>query len=387
MDQSIVPPTPAPKRIVGVVGGGQLAQMLHLAAVPLGIEVLVLCPGPDEPAVRAGASHLCGDPTDLDDLLALAERSDVVTLDHERAPAEHLATLVERGHRVAPGPTAARAGQNKVAARSIAWAHGVAVAPWMVTAEPGEVAAFAEQHGWPLHLKRPTGGYDGRGVWEATSLAGAEQILADAATPLIVEPTLPFTQEISVMVARSWSGALAIYPLIETVQHDGVCREAFTPAPLDPELDTAARRVAATMASAVGLVGLMAVELFVVDGRLLLNELAVRPHNSAHLSIEACTTSQFENHLRGVLDLPLGAVRLRVPAAAMVNVTGDPGGGDPFERIDAALEVAGAAVHRYGKRAEPGRKLGHVTAVGADIAEARAIANRSASAMTLDPSR
>ena len=366
---------------VGIVGGGQLAQMTYLAGVSLGIDVVVLCPDGTEPAVRAGATHVAGVPERFDDLLDLARRCDVVTLDHERTPTHLLQRLSDAGYRVAPSAEAARVGRDKAAARVLAQAHGVPVAPWIVTGELEQVTSFGAVHGWPLHLKSTTGGYDGRGVWPVRSPAGVPEVMGQSRGPLLVEPTLRLEHEVSAVVVRSWSGQMVTYPLIETIQVDGACREAFVPAEVPQALRAQAGDVAAELAEAIGLVGVMAVELFVADGRLLLNELAVRPHNSGHLTIEACATSQFENHLRAVLDLPLGASELRTPAAAMANVMGGPDGADPFDRVVGALAVPGAAVHRYGKAPAPNRKLGHVTATGLDAHQARSIANRSAAAL------
>ncbi|MFN8017584.1 MAG: ATP-grasp domain-containing protein [Acidimicrobiales bacterium] len=393
---------------VGIVGGGQLAQMLHQAAISLDVATVVLCPDGDAPAVRAGARHLAGHPDRLDDLLALARCTDVLTLDHEHVPTHLLAELEAAGHRVAPGPQAAALGRDKAQARD-ALRGLVPVAPWarlgdlraaeaahgpddhddpsgQADGEPGDLdldpaalaaARFAERHGWPVVLKATSGGYDGRGVWVARSPRELRRALADAgAASLMVEAHVTCAHELAVLVVRSPRGEVASYPTVETVQRDGCCAEVLVPAPVDPALAARAEAMARTVADAIGLVGVMAVELFATaEGDLLLNELATRPHNSGHLTIEACATSQFENHLRAVLDLPLGATDLRVPAAAMANVVAGPDGADPFDRWAEALSVPGASVHRYGKASRPGRKLGHITAVGPTVEAARAIAN------------
>lgn len=365
---------------IGIIGGGQLARMTQQAAIALGIQVLVLDDDPGAPAAAAGAEQLLGRPDRLADLLGLAARCDVVTVDHERTPAALLATLAQRGHRVAPGAAAARLGQDKAEARAVLGDHGVPLAPWRLATTGDELDAFAELHGWPLVLKAPTGGYDGRGVWIAPDRAAGEQVLAHG-RPVLVEPHLPFRHELAVLVARSWSGEVVAYPPVETVQRDGQCHEVLLPAAVPVRVATEARQLAVRIAEAVELVGVMAVELFVLDDRLLLNELAVRPHNSAHLTIEACATSQFENHLRAVLDLPLGATDPIVAAACMVNVLGPPDGSDPFADLHRALAVPGAHVHRYGKEPRPARKVGHVTATGRDLPEARALAARAADAL------
>lgn len=369
---------------VGIIGGGQLARMTHAAAIDLGIEVHVLCPSADEPAVLAGAHHVPGTPERLADLLALAEVVDVTTVDHEQTPAPLLAELIERGHRVAPGPLAASLGQDKAQARAVLGEAGIATAPWVRTAERADIDAFGAEHGWPLVLKRPTGGYDGRGVWIAEDAEAAAEILqevVDGGGDLLVEPLLPFDHELAVLVVRSTSGEVVAYPPVQTVQVDGQCAEVLAPAPVPGAVANEARQLAVRAAEAADLVGVMAIELFVVGGQLLLNELAVRPHNSGHLTIEACATSQFENHLRAVLGWPLGATHLLVPAAAMENVLGRPDGSDPFDRLADALAVPGVSIHRYGKAARPNRKIGHLTATAPTLAEARALARRAGAAL------
>jgi 5-(carboxyamino)imidazole ribonucleotide synthase len=368
-------------RTVGIIGGGQLARMTHQAAIALGIDVVVLCPEPDEPAVRAGARWCPGVPDDLEDLRRLAESVDVVTLEHEATPPELLDELVALGHRVAPGSKAARLGRDKAAARAALAPRGVPVAPWVVADDHATVEAFGRRHGWPLVLKAPSGGYDGRGVWMAPTPADARRILADVARPLLVEPHLAFRHELAVLVVRSGRGESVAYPPVETVQRRGTCAEVFVPASAPEIRNAQARRLAVTIAEQIDLVGTMAVELFETPDGLLLNELAVRPHNSAHLTIEACATSQFENHLRAVAGLPLGATDLVVPAAAMANVLGRPDGSDPFAQLARALSVPGARVHCYAKDARPSRKLGHITAVAPSVAEARATTARALGAL------
>lgn len=366
---------------VGIIGGGQLARMTHQAAIDLGIDLVVLCPDRNAPAVRAGTRHITGSPDHLDDLLRLAEACDVITLDHEQTPPPLLEELADRGYRVAPGPLAASLGRDKALARAHLEPHGVPTAPWSIASSAEEVLAFAQQHGWPLYLKRPSGGYDGRGIWRADRPADVVAALAAAGGPLLVEPAIPFDHELSVIVTRSRRGETMAYPPFETVQQDGRCHEVFAPAAvLDGQLREA-ERLATTIATVIDLVGTMAVELFAADDGLLLNELAVRTHNSGHLTIEACATSQFENHLRAILDLPLGATHLTVPAAAMVNLVGGPGGADPLAQLGPALAVPGARVHRYQKTARPGRKIGHITATAATVETARLTAATAAEAL------
>jgi len=367
---------------VGIIGGGQLARMTHQAAIGLGVDVWVLCPDAEEPAVRAGARHLPGSPDRYEDLVRLAERCDAVTVEHELTPPEHLERLAREGHRVAPGAQAASLGRDKAEARAVLAPHGIPTAPWTMASDAGELEVFGDQVGWPLIVKQPSGGYDGRGVWSVDGLEQARTSFEGAESPLLAEARIAFAHELAVMVVRGSDGETVTYPPFETVQVDGQCHEVFTPATVSDDHEREARRLAVAIAHHVDLVGVMAVELFVSPDGLLLNELAVRPHNSGHLTIEACTTSQFENHLRAVLGLPLGSTDLVAPGAAMVNVVGPDDGHDPFTDLGPALAVPGAHVHSYQKAARPKRKIGHVTATGPTVDEARSTASRAASALT-----
>jgi len=305
----------------------------------------------------------------------------VVTLEHELTPPEHLERLVRDGHRVAPGPLAASLGRDKAKARAVLGPRGIPTAPHVLASDPAELQAFGDAVGWPLVVKRPSGGYDGRGVWELDGPEHAHAAFDGVDGPLLAEARIAFTHELAVMVVRGRDGETVVYPPFETVQVDGQCHEVFTPASVSGAEDQEARTLAVAIAHHVDLVGVMAVELFVAPDGLLLNELAVRPHNSGHLTIDACTTSQFENHLRAVLGLPLGATGLEAPGVAMVNVVGPVDGGDPFDDLAPALAVPGAHVHRYQKAARPGRKIGHVTATGPTVDDARSTAARAASAL------
>ena len=359
-------------RRVGMVGGGQLARMTAAAAARLDVPFTVLDPDPHCPA-SAGAHVVVGDPLDASTLLDFANGVDVVTFDHERVPIELVRELEARGVVVAPGAATAQMAFDKAVARVGLAELGFAVPEFAIVSDAAGIDAFASRHGWPVVAKSARGGYDGRGVMfvrpgesaEAVSTLGAE---------LVVEQMVPFDGEIAVLVARRATGEIVPYPPVSTVQRDGMCAEVTCPAAVAPHVARAAEELAIRLADAVGLVGVMAVEMFVVGEQLLVNELATRPHNTGHHTIEACVTSQFEQHLRAVLDLPLGSTALRAPAAAMYNVIGSPEADDPTDRLAEALEIDGAHVHLYGKQSRPGRKLGHVTALAATVDEARSIA-------------
>jgi len=351
---------------IGVIGGGQLARMMVPAAVKLGLEIEVLAETAD--ASASIAPHRVGDTRDLDTVLAFARGVDVVTFDHEHVPQPVLQALVEAGTAVRPGPEALLAAQDKLEMRRRLDALGLPVPDWTHIGSVADLQRFLDAHGGIAVVKTARGGYDGKGVRVVRAAAEAEDWLAGD-IPLLAEEAVRFTRELAQQVARRPSGELVVYPLVESVQRDGVCAEVIAPAPRGGRVAQEAARIAATIATELGVVGMLAVELFETeDGQVLVNELAMRPHNSGHWSIEGATTSQFEQHLRAVADLPLGSTELRDPWTVMVNLLGGPADG----RLDRAREIAlatqpGVAVHLYGKAPRPGRKIGHVTAGGADL--------------------
>jgi 5-(carboxyamino)imidazole ribonucleotide synthase len=362
---------------VGFVGAGQLARMTQRAAIDLAVHLEVQAAHADDPAVLAGASYRLGAADDLDALFALAQDVDVVTLDHELVPNEHLRALQHAGHRVHPSPDAVRFAQDKLYARSELQRLGFPVPPFAQVAHVDDVVGFGERHGWPVVLKARRGGYDGRGVrvLERAGDVGAEL----PAGEWLAEAHVAIAVELAVLVARRPSGQRVVYPVVETVQQQGICRELVMPARVAPDVASSAVTVAEDIVEAIGGVGIVAVELFVADdGRLLVNELALRPHNSGHATIEGSATSQFHNHLRAVLDWPLGDVSMRAPVAAMVNVLGGSGTDPLAQRLPHALTVAGAQVHLYGKQPRPGRKIGHVTALADRVEDALASARSAA---------
>jgi 5-(carboxyamino)imidazole ribonucleotide synthase len=361
-----------------MVGGGQLARMTAQAATSLGLSLRVLAQRPDDAAASAPVAMI-GSHHSLADLLAFAERCDVLTFDHEHVPPEHLAALVEKGHRLHPHPEALRYAQDKRAMRIRLGELGVAVPAWQSVSTDADLIGFAERYGWPVVAKAVRGGYDGRGVWVVPDPAAAADVLATSAgTELFVEEFIPLRRELAVLLARSPSGEVRKWPLIETVQRGGICVETLVPAG-----ESAPAELGAEIAATLGVTGVLAVELFErTDGVVLVNELAMRPHNSGHWTIEASRTSQFEQHLRAVLDWPLGDTALTAPAVATSNVLGGPDP-DVMSRLPGVLAADPALkVHLYGKQGRPGRKLGHVTALGDDLARVRRRAASGAAALT-----
>jgi 5-(carboxyamino)imidazole ribonucleotide synthase len=366
--------------VVGVVGGGQLARMLHQGAIGLGVRVVVLDPDPQCAAALAGAERFDGAWTSRDDLIAFASSGvDVVTFDHELSAPDDLQALEAVSPvPIRPAPATKLLGQDKLHQRRTLSAAGLPVPAHAPVSAAAEVEAFAATHGWPVVLKAIRGGYDGRGVWIVRDAAQAAEVLAFAPN-LLVEELVDIDREIAVMVARRPSGQVRAWPAMRTTQVDGICTEVILTAP--SPIEDAAAELTRGLAERIGLTGVMAVELFVTgDGKLVLNELACRPHNSGHVTMDSCVTDQFEQHLRAVLDLPLGDPAPIVDAAVMVNVLGGP---HPWGAagLGAALEVEDATVHLYGKEHRPNRKLGHVNAIGASVDEARERALRAAAAL------
>ncbi len=372
--------------VVGMVGAGQLARMTHQAAVALGQSLRVLAKGPVEPAALVTGELVIGPPDDLTVLRRFAEGCDVVTFDHEHVPTEHLRALVADGVQVYPGPDALARAQDKLLMRRTLAGLGMPVPPFCEVTVLQDVLSFGAQYGWPCVLKAIRGGYDGRGVWTLNDPGDARRVVTEllaADTPLLIEPYVAMRRELAALVARSPFGQGAAWPVVQTVQHDGICVEVLAPAPeLDPTLALAGQELALRVARELGVVGVLAVELFEMPGgQLLVNELAMRPHNSGHWTIDGAVTSQFEQHLRAVLDYPLGSTTPHAPVCVMANVlaTDNP----PVMGIDERLHhlmarYPEAKVHLYAKRERSRRKIGHVTVLGAQLAPVRGVAMASA---------
>ncbi|HEX6578891.1 MAG TPA: 5-(carboxyamino)imidazole ribonucleotide synthase [Jiangellaceae bacterium] len=371
--------SPAGWPVVGMVGGGQLARMTHPAAIALGVRLAVLAASPDESAAQVIPRPVVADEKALADLMAFAADCDVVTFDHEHVPPEHLRAMEAAGVVVRPRSAALLHAQDKGVMRARLSAVGVPCPRHRAVADADGVSAFAAEVGWPVVLKRIRGGYDGRGVWVARSADDVTEPLRSGA-PVLAEELVDFRRELSAVVARSPSGQGVAYPVVESVQRDGMCVEVVAPAPgLSADMAVEAQRIALMIAAELEVEGVLAVELFeTVDGRLLVNELAMRPHNSGHWGIDGAVTSQFENHLRAVLDLPLGSPAPRAPFTVMVNILGGdlPGAYSAYRHVLA--RDPDLRVHWYGKSVRPGRKVGHVTVCGDDLDDLRDRARHAA---------
>ena len=366
---------------VGVVGGGQLARMMHPAAIALGIELRVFSEA--EGSSAAAATTMVGDYNQLEQLRAFALGVDVLTFDHEHVPQEVLLRLVSEGVQVNPSPGALLHAQNKLVMRKRLGELGLPQPRWAEIRTATELDDFISVDGGAI-VKTPIGGYDGKGVRVVTAASQVSDWLDDLGRyggSLLAEQKVSFTRELAQLIARRPSGEIAAWPVVETLQADGVCSEVIAPAPGDKGDDALA--IATAIAEGLGVTGVMAVEMFESDaGQLLVNELAMRPHNSGHFSIEGSVTSQFEQHLRAVLDLPLGSTKMRAETAVMINLLGVDEENDFVSQYPRALaDFPEAKFHTYGKSARKGRKMGHITLLGDDAQQLVQLGRKARSAI------
>jgi len=375
--------------VVGIIGGGQLARMMHAASIGLGVHVRLLAEGPDVSAADVVHDVTVGDYTDPETVRAFAADCDVITFDHEHVPTGLLRDLESERVVVRPGPAALVHAQDKAIMRDRLTALGVPCPAYRVVADAAALVAFGDEQGWPIIAKTSRGGYDGKGVWHLDSAAEADLPfvgLTDG-VQVIAEEFVDFTRELSALVVRSPSGQAVAYPISESVQRHGVCVETVSPAPgLGDDRAVAAQQLALSIAHELGVVGVLAVELMQrADGSVVVNELAMRPHNTGHWSIDGAHTSQFENHLRAVLDLPLGDPTTRAPWTVMVNVLGGTVEDLPSALLHCFARDRKLRVQLYGKQVRPGRKVGHVTTFGDDLPGVRKRARHAAAYLMGDP--
>ncbi len=358
---------------VGMIGAGQLAQMSVAPAAALGVRFKVLANNAEEPSALVVAQTTFGSKDDPRTVLEFAQSCDVVTFDHELLTPEVMAALKDCGKPVYPSPQAVIYAQDKLAMRQALTDLGIPCPHWAQVDCVDDAKNFAAEVGYPFILKTSRGGYDGKGVWFVNSESEIAAVLENELptdSHWLAEEKVNFTRELAAQVARSPSDQCVAYPVVQTTQRDGICWEVISPAPeLDPSVAVTAQEIALRIARELDVVGMLAVELFDTGDGVLVNELAMRPHNSGHWSIEGATTSQFENHLRAVLDLPLGSPRATAPWSVMGNILGGtvPNLYSAYRHVlarDPELHV-----HLYGKVVKPGRKVGHVTAVGSDLTD------------------
>ncbi len=347
--------------VVGVIGGGQLARMMIGPAIELGIELRVLAEAPDSSA-RDRATAV-GDYRDVATVLDFARGVDVITFDHEHVPAPVLEALLGAGIAVRPGPSALAVAQDKLHMRRVLSDLGLPVPIWAQADSAEDVTRFLSENGGRVVAKTPRGGYDGKGVAVITDASEIAEWLS--AGPVLLEELVDYSRELAQLVARRPSGDIATWPVVETTQSGGVCAEVILPAPhASQRLTDLAAEIGRTVADGLGVTGVLAIELFeTTDERILINELAMRPHNSGHVTMEGSVTGQFEQHLRAVADMPLGSTESRHEWATMVNVFGAMDVAR-YARLD---DQSGVKLHNYGKEPRAARKVGHVTATGSEL--------------------
>ena len=362
------------QKTIGIVGGGQLGRMMTLAALPLGFKVVVVNPSPNSPAAQVGAEEIVGDLYDADAIKKLAEKSDYITVEIEHLDTKVLSEIAASGTPVNPAPETIELIQDKYLQKEYLAKSGIPLAPFVKIDDETSARKALEDYGGKMLLKTRHGAYDGRGnmvVQSPEDIAKAFELFDGRA--LYAEGFVPFTKELAVMVARSIDNKVALYPIVETVHERNINVEVLAPAPVDETVYKKAQDVAAKVASLLGGAGTFGIEMFLTaDGDVLVNEIAPRVHNSGHLTTEATRTSQFEQHIRAITGLPLGDTSMIVPAAVMINILGERDGPTKIEGLANALAIPGVSVHFYGKSpTKIDRKMGHITATGNSLEEAR----------------
>ncbi len=357
--------------VVGVIGGGQLARMMHPAAISLGIELRVF--SESENSSAKSATTKVGDYNQLNQIQEFAKELDALTFDHEHVPEKVLSQLEADGVNVRPGSSALIHAQTKLVMRRKLQSLGLPMPQWKAVSKPSELEEFINQFGPRVVVKTPIGGYDGKGVRvisQSSEVFDWFSAIESFGGELLVEEKINFSRELAILSARNPSGEFRTWPLVQTTQLNGVCAEVIAPAPGNPDVKLA-NEIARKVSESLGVIGVLAVEMFeTADGKLFINELAMRPHNSGHFSIEGSTTSQFEQHLRAVLDLPLGETSLKNNFAVMLNLLGVDQSNTFVERYKSVMaQVPNTKFHSYEKDARPGRKMGHLTITGDDLEE------------------
>ncbi|MCM2370887.1 5-(carboxyamino)imidazole ribonucleotide synthase [Aporhodopirellula aestuarii] len=363
-----------PGSTIGMVGGGQLGRMFAIAAAKLGYRVGVFCGSSDEPAADVASFTVCGPLEDHSAIEIFARRCDVITLEFENIPAETIAAC-GRHAPTFPDASVLATAQDRLREKSTLRDAGLPVTPFAPVTNAEQACQAAEQFGWPVIVKTQRSGYDGKGQHRLNNAADAEAVDWQAGGEWIAEAMIDFEREVSVVVSRRADGVSTTFPVFENGHRNHILDLTTLPAAITSQTQARAREIAMEATRCLDVVGLLCVEMFIqnVDGeqQIYINEVAPRPHNSGHVTIEACRTSQFEQHVRAICGLPLGDTAMITPAAAMINLLGDWWGANGEQpNWPAALSVDGVSLHLYGKHAaRPGRKMGHMTAVGSSLDE------------------
>lgn len=365
---------------IGIIGGGQLGRMLTLAALPLGFKVLVVNPEPNSPAKQVGAEEIIADLYDPGALKQLAQRADHITIEIEHLDADVLDDIAKLGKPIHPAPATIRLIQDKYEQKKFLHERGIPVAPFVIITDETSAEKALKNFDGKMILKTRHGAYDGRGnmvVKNKTDIKKAFQLFEGR--QLYAEKLVPFTKELAVMVARSVRGEVAVYPVVQTIHERNICVEVLAPAPIEEKLRKQAENLARKVAGLLNGAGMFGIEMFLTkDGKILINEIAPRVHNSGHYTMEAARTPQFEQHIRAVSGLPLGSTEMVVPAAVMINILGERNGPTRVTGLHKVLSSPHTSVHLYGKSpTKVDRKMGHITATGKTLDEARRRARKA----------
>lgn len=361
-------------RTIGIIGGGQLGRMLTLAALPIGFRVVVVNPTANSPAAQVGAEEIVADLYDPKALQELAGRADYLTIEIEHLDAVSLEALADMGAKVNPAPKTIRLIQDKFLQKQRLDKAGIPVAPFTQITDENSAVKALKNFGGKMLIKARHGAYDGRGNMVIKSKADIGKALdLFKNRQLYAETYIPFKKELAVIIARDVNGKVVTYPTVETIHKRNICVEVIAPAPIGQKIRVEAERVASNVAKILEGAGVFSIEMFLTsDDKILVNEIAPRVHNSGHLTIEANRTSQFEQHIRAITGQNLGDTAMIVPAAVMVNILGERDGETKLEGLEKAKLIPGVNVHIYGKSpTKIDRKMGHITATGENLEQAR----------------
>ncbi len=359
---------------IGIIGGGQLGKMMILDAKRLDHYFVILDPTKNCPADSIADEHIVAGFDDIEAIKELAKRTDVVTYEFEHISLKALQELEEMGYKVYPSSETLSHIQNKYEQKEWLKSHDIPVPDFIKINSFEELEKAHEKYGYPMILKTCTGGYDGKGnavIKKAGDEKEAYEALGAGKLPLMIEEWIPFEKEVSILACRSINGEVEVFPVAENIHKNSILDETIVPAKISESSNTEAFDIAKKCVSAFNAYGMLCIELFVTkDGHILVNELAPRPHNSGHYTIEACYTSQYEQHIRAILGLPLGNPGLIKPVA-MKNIIGEVSGKAELKGLDKAYENPNVKVHIYGKETvSVGRKMGHITAISDTIEDA-----------------
>ncbi len=360
------------KSRIGIVGGGQLGRMLGFAAKRMGFIVSVMDPTPHSPAGQVVDLQLEGDYSDPEVTEELAGISDFITVEIEHINTDTLKKLASEGAIVNPAPRTIEMIKNKLAQKEYLAKNKIPTAKYLEVSSIKEIETAAKQFGFPFLLKAKLNAFDGRGnalIKRKEDIA--KEFMRLGGKDLYVEKYVPFVKELAVVIARDIKGKLISYPVVETIHKNNICHIVMAPAPINKKYEQKAKRLATRVMNHLKGAGVFAIEMFLTKkGEVLINEIAPRVHNSGHYTIEACYTSQFEQHIRAVTGLPLGNPDMKVPAAVMINILGERKGSADVKNLEKALRMSNVSVHLYGKaETKLERKMGHITVVGKSVEE------------------